>query len=191
MGSNFLYLKINNDNAFDETINPQVGNAIIYLTRGLQNDFIWMAKDQNGKFYKLGSIASSQATASIAQITNVNEDGTVTTNTLTYQNGSPVLTKTTNTGNVYNFTGVALSISVLLPNEQESVLFSLNNIYCGGNKRIWSYQSYKLYYNIAYCRWQIQDTSNSNQINLIDYTTQTEDEPFDSSWANGSELVKK
>jgi hypothetical protein len=48
MGSNFLYLKINSEDAFNNTINPEIGNAVVYLAKDANNNLVWMIKDQNG-----------------------------------------------------------------------------------------------------------------------------------------------
>lgn len=189
MGTKFLYLKVNNDDAFDNSINPQVGNVVVYLTKDANNNFVWMTKDQNGNYCQLGSVVQNNTEnfASIAQVTNIDQDGLVTTNTLNFENGKPYLTQSTNTVSPYTFSGVPIIIEAILPNNQE-ISFQLQNIYANGYNRIWIKGTKKIYYNIAYERWNLEDLNTST---IIDYTIETQEQPYDSTWANGSELIKK
>lgn len=186
MGSNFLYLKINSEDAFNNTINPEIGNAVVYLAKDANNNLVWMVKDQNGQYYKLGAVSSGNGDSTIAQITNIDQDGTITTNALSYQNGNPVLTNNSQTVTAYTFNGVPITIQIILPNN-ETYIFQLENIHEKQYNRIWKNGTKKLYYNNAYNRWQIEDLNDNS---LIDYTIETETQPFDSAWNNRSELTK-
>ena len=160
--------------------------TIVELTKDANNNLVWMVKDQNGQYYKLGAVSSGNGDSTIAQITNIDQDGTITTNALSYQNGNPVLTNNSQTVTAYTFTGVPIAIQIILPNN-ETYIFQLENIQAKQHNRIWKNGTKKLYYNNAYNRWQIEDL---NYNSLIDYTIETETQPFDSAWNNGSELTK-
>lgn len=187
MGTNFLYLKVNTNNAFDNSINPQFGNAIIYLTKDINNNLLWMAKDQNGEYYQLGILTNENAKAAIAQIVSINEDGTLITNSLSYENGIPYLNNDSNNVSAYTFSGVPIAINVQFP-DNTTEIFYLQNLYAKNYNRIWSTNNKKIYYNIAYSRWHLEDILQST---LIDYTTTTCNQPYDSTWANGSEISKQ